>query len=75
MRAIAFVDLAHVRNKKTQVVGEKKFIESLSSAGVGVRWYWRTNLSLEADLARTLSAAGITRSGDYRVHFSTFYRF
>jgi len=75
LRAIGFFDIAHVRNKNIRVTETKKFTETLSGVGVGVRWYWRTNLSLEADVARPLSDAGITRDGDYRVHFSTFYRF
>lgn len=75
VRAIAFVDLAHLRNKKSQVVGEKKLVESVSSAGVGVRWFWRTNFSLELDVARPFADAITTKRGDLRIHLNSFYRF
>jgi hemolysin activation/secretion protein len=79
-RVIGFFDVAHLRNKKALALGEKNLQDSIASVGLGLRWFWRTNLSVEADVARALSDGAIntpdgTESGDYRVHVNAFYRF
>ncbi|MFT5445384.1 MAG: hemolysin activation/secretion protein [Gammaproteobacteria bacterium] len=72
-RAIGFVDLGRFHSRN--IAAGEKDSDSLASIGVGLRWFWRNSVSIEADLARTLSAAGTHRGGEYKVHFNAFYRY
>jgi hemolysin activation/secretion protein len=46
----------------------------LASAGVGLRLKW-SGLSLDLDLARAFTTGYITRAGDDRVLFRTFFAY
>jgi len=72
-RLLLFLDAGQRRSKSVQP-GETK-ADNLVGAGVGVRWFLGTRMSVEFDLARPFNEAGITRTGDLRAHFNAFLRF
>jgi hemolysin activation/secretion protein len=53
--------------------------ESISSIGMGLRWYWKSYLSISIDAAHVLNGISegddITKTGDNKVHFNVFVRF
>jgi hemolysin activation/secretion protein len=53
--------------------------ESISSIGMGLRWYWKSYLSISIDAAHVLNGINegddITKTGDNKVHFNVFVRF
>jgi hemolysin activation/secretion protein len=52
--------------------------ESISSIGMGLRWYWKSYLSISLDGAHVLNGINgddVTKTGDDKVHFSVFLRF
>ena len=73
IRALGFFDGGHSRSKKV-LPGEQKS-EALSSIGLGLRWFYLSNVSAEMDVARVLSNAGLNQQGDYKVHFNLFLRY
>ena len=73
VRAVGFVDVGHVRSRKS-LPGELT-TETLWGAGLGARWFWRTNLSVELDLALPFNSASTTETGEVKAHFNAFYRF
>ena len=73
VRAVGFVDVGHVRSRKS-LPGELT-TDTLWGAGFGARWFWRTNLSVEFDVALPFNSASTTETGEVKAHFNTFYRF
>jgi hemolysin activation/secretion protein len=78
VRLLVFGDLGVVENED-HLPGETRSL-TLGSTGVGLRWYWKDQLSLQADFAYILQ--GIDEdlvdgaaSGDTKVHFSLVYRY
>jgi len=78
IRLLVFGDLGVVENQDP-LPGEIRSV-TLSSTGVGLRWYWKDQLSLQADFGYILQ--GIDKdlvdgaaSGDTKLHFSLVYRY
>jgi hemolysin activation/secretion protein len=78
VRLLAFGDVGTVENQ-APLPGETESV-TLGSAGVGLRWYWRNQLSVQADFAYILK--GIDKdliddaaSGDTKLHFGIVYRY
>jgi hemolysin activation/secretion protein len=77
LRFLGFFDTGR-RNLKDphpgQIAGE-----SISSIGMGLRWYWKSYLSISIDAAHVLNGISegddITKTGDNKVHFNVFVRF
>jgi len=78
VRLLAFFDTGR-RNLDDphpgQVAGE-----SISSIGMGLRWYWKSYLSISLDAAHVLNGINddvndVTETGDDKVHFNVFVRF
>ncbi|MBW1796894.1 MAG: ShlB/FhaC/HecB family hemolysin secretion/activation protein [Deltaproteobacteria bacterium] len=76
VRLLAFFDTGR-RNLDDphpgQVAGE-----SISSIGMGLRWYWKSYLSISLDAAHVLNGINgddVTKTGDDKVHFNVFVRF
>jgi len=80
IRAIGFFDTGHLRNKNVLAGAQKS--DTLSSFGLGLRWFYKANFSAELDLARILTNVGIDENGatidkrgDYKAHFNLFFRY
>ena len=74
-RAIGFVDFGY-RELENAQVGEVKS-DGVVSAGLGIRWQWREQVSLGADWAKVLERVeeGASDRGDSKLHFSLSARF
>lgn len=66
LRLLAFTDAGQVRNHQAGAGINAR--EGESSAGVGMRYQWRRNLTLAVDWAQVLNGAGTTNKHDNRVH-------
>ncbi|MGB0721227.1 MAG: ShlB/FhaC/HecB family hemolysin secretion/activation protein [Gammaproteobacteria bacterium] len=73
LQVIGFVDHGYRRLEDPQP-GESKE-ESLTSAGVGLRWTYAQSLSVSLDYAEALDDAGSTKKGDHFLHGNVLYRF
>ena len=73
-RGIAFFDLGLGENEDEPVPELDKVFE-LSSLGVGLRWFVKNNLSVNADFAVALHDAVDTSARDTKVHFNVLLRF
>jgi hemolysin activation/secretion protein len=72
-RVLAFYDWGQVSRNDPQpfdVTGAH-----IASAGVGLRIFHASSLSVRADYARVVDGAGTRNSGDWRGHFSLIYAF
>lgn len=72
-RWLAFYDVAQTTFIEDTGTGVLK--ENPSSIGAGVRWLWKKNISLSADLALAQEDAGETESGDVKLHFNMIYQY
>ena len=74
-RAIGFVDFGY-RERENAQAGEAKS-DSVASAGLGIRWQWREQISLAADWAKVLERAqeGTSERGESKLHFSFSARY
>lgn len=72
-RALGFVDFGLVR-RKSPAAGELRR-EQLAGAGLGLRWYWKSNVGMETDLGVALTEAGQQDAGDLKAHISVFARY
>lgn len=75
---LAFYDIGHVDSEATINNPATKY--DIGSIGVGLRWSWRQQLGLRADIASAMddvdpARPDATRDGDTKLHFSLFYRF
>jgi hemolysin activation/secretion protein len=73
LRALAFVDAGWA--KLLAAGGAAGLSRDAASAGVGLRWQWRKQLSLSLDWANVFDAAGGIRRNDERLHLSVAVRF
>jgi hemolysin activation/secretion protein len=73
VHAIGFVDGGHtwINDRLPGETGS----EDLYSVGAGLRWFWRRYLSLQLDVAQTLSDAGEDDAGTTRVLFNVVARY
>jgi len=72
-RILGFVDMG--RKYLDEPIPGQDNRNSLASIGLGLRWQWKTNLSLSLDGAYVTNGAYTTGSGDEKLHFNLFYRF
>jgi hemolysin activation/secretion protein len=72
-RLLAFYDWGHVRRNDPQPLDSPE--SNIGSAGVGLRVFHASSLSLRADYARVLDGAGTRNAGDWRGHVSVIYAF
>lgn len=72
LRALAFVDAGRVRPRPASSAQPR---QNALSAGFGVRYQWRQNLSLAADWARLLDGTEATGGNHSRLHAALVYRF
>ncbi len=49
--------------------------QSISSAGFGVQWLWKQNLSVNATWGKVLDGDGVVDTGDSKWHLNLFYKF
>ncbi|MDZ7750208.1 MAG: ShlB/FhaC/HecB family hemolysin secretion/activation protein [Gammaproteobacteria bacterium] len=73
LEGLLFLDHGWLERERT--VAGVKGTESVSSAGVGLRWHWKTRLTLAVDAAKVLNGAQETDRYDGRLHFNLFARF
>lgn len=78
VRALVFGDLGVVTNQYP--LPEEITSPTLGSVGVGLRWYWKDRLSVQADFAYILKGTDLefipdAASGDTKVHFNLVYRY
>ena len=73
LRLLAFADAGQVRNHQAGagIIAQ----QGASSAGVGLRYQWRRNLSLAVDWAYVLDGADTTKKHDSRGHASLSVRY
>jgi hemolysin activation/secretion protein len=72
-RFLAFYDWGQVTRNDPQPLDAPN--AHIASAGVGMRMFYATKLSLRADVARVVDGAGSTANGDWRGHVSVIYAF
>ncbi len=70
---LVFIDAATLQRENPQL-GEEDEI-SVSSAGLGLRWSWRQQLSLSIDHGQISEGSGDQQDGDSKTHFSLVYRY
>lgn len=70
---LTFLDAGTLRVENPQPNGAAD--ETLSGAGVGLRWQWRSHLHCTLDAARVLNGTDQNDSGESRLHFSVFCQF
>lgn len=73
VRLLGFVDYGYVNNDQP-LPGERTNADLLS-AGFGLRWTWRSNVSLNVDFAHAFSNAFVTEAGDNKIHFNLLLRY
>jgi hemolysin activation/secretion protein len=78
IRPLAFFEGGEARRLQAQPAEVEN--ERISSAGVGLRWVWRQQLSLSADVGYVLngvdrSRTTATQDDVKKLHFSLFYKF
>jgi hemolysin activation/secretion protein len=73
LRVLVFSDAGQVRSHQAGAGINAR--EGASSAGAGLRYQWRRNLSVVLDWAQVLNGAGTTNKHDNRVHASLSLRF
>lgn len=66
LRVLVFTDAGQVRNHRAGAGVNAR--EGASSAGAGLRYQWRRNLSVMLDWAQVMNGAGTTNKHDNRVH-------
>jgi hemolysin activation/secretion protein len=73
LRALAFADTGQAR--LVAAGGVPATAQHATSAGLGIRYQWRRNVSLAADWAYVFDGTGTTNSGDNRFHASLVVRY
>lgn len=79
IRWLVFADQAHVELKETSAILNDGLDEDLSSVGIGLRWSWKQQLSINVDVGKITKEGGfdttINREDDTKAHASLVYRF
>jgi hemolysin activation/secretion protein len=73
LRVLGFVDAGHTDLLKT-LPGEIGS-ETLVSAGIGLRWYWKEYVSVQFDYGHELNGARTPGAGGTQAYFSIFCRY
>ena len=73
LQFIGFVDLANVTLEDAQL-GEDDDV-SPASVGLGLRWSWKQQISLNFDFGSIIEGVGDQEDGDSKTHFSLIYRY
>lgn len=73
LRVLVFSDAGQVRNHRAGAGVNAR--EGASSAGAGLRYQWRRNLSVSLDWAQVMNGAGTTNKRDNRVHAALSFRY
>lgn len=73
LRALAFMDTGQART--IAAGGAQAAKQHATSAGLGLRWQWRRQLTLAPDWAYVLDGTGTTNAADNRFHASLAWRF
>jgi hemolysin activation/secretion protein len=72
-RLLLFVDAGRIKREPPHPGYEDA--ETLTSAGVGARWHWKSYLNVSLDFAKAFNDSNVTRAHDYKLHFNIFVRF
>lgn len=76
-RFLLFVDQASVKTNSGELIEGVSY--NLSSAGLGMRWSWKQQLSVSVDYGVIIEGGGpdtsINQDGDSKAHFNLVYRF
>ncbi len=79
LRFLAFIDMAHTEFNDGDLLGNEGVEFDPSSAGVGMFWAWRDNLSVNLSYGVIGEGGGldetINEDGDSKLHMSAVYRF
>lgn len=79
IRWLLFADQANVKLKESSVLAKDGLDTDLSSIGLGLRWSWRQQLSLNVDVGQVTKEGGfdttINRKDDTKAHVGLVYRF
>jgi len=79
VRWLIFADQAHVALKETSTALNDGLDANLSSVGLGLRWSWKQQLSVNVDYGKITKEGGsdtsINREDDKKTHVSLVYRF
>lgn len=79
LRFLVFTDFAHTEFNDGDLPGNEGVDFDLSSAGVGMYWAWKENLSVSLNYGVILEGGGldpdINQDGDSKLHFNAVYRF
>jgi hemolysin activation/secretion protein len=73
VRLLGFMDYGYVNNDQP-LPGERTSADLLS-AGIGLRWAWRSNANLSVDVAHAFSSGILTEAGDNKIHFNLLLRY
>jgi len=72
-RLLAFYDYGHGRNQDT-LAGEENHW-NLASIGIGLRWQWKNNIQLNADMGYTLKEGLVTPDNDSHLHVNVVFQY
>ena len=79
LRFSAFIDMAHTEFNDGDQPGNEGVDFDLSSAGFGMFWAWRENLSVSLNYGVIIEGGGldetINEDGDSKLHVNAVYRF
>ncbi len=73
IRALFFTDAGQVTRESPHPAAGGE--DSLSGAGIGLRWFWKQYLYASLDIARAMQDSATTHKGDIRAHYQLFLRF
>jgi hemolysin activation/secretion protein len=69
--AVGFIDGGYRSNSDDTTDNE----DGLASVGLGLRWFWERNVSLQFDLARSLISGGSVGHDNVRGHVELLVRY
>ena len=72
-RALVFADTGQVTRETPHPADGGK--DSLSGAGIGLRWFWKRYVYASIDVAQALQDGVTTAKRDIRAHYQLFLRF
>ncbi len=79
IRLLVFADQAQVTLNESSAAANDGRVEDLSSVGIGLRWSWKHQLSIDVDVGKITKEGGvdteINRKDDTKAHVGLVYRF
>ncbi len=79
VRLLIFADSANIKLKESDALSNSGLDADVASVGLGLRWSWKQQLSLNADYGKITKEGGldttINRIDDKKAHVSLVYRF